>query len=588
MIKHFSVFMFLFILLMFTAGSTCVFSKVQVGEDVVQMIDTPHPYGGSSGLVWEQEFQWPKAGYIAIHFSRFDLAAGDYLQISSPDGKFSYRYEGKGKAVRGGEAVLNEFWAAHIPGEKAIARLYSNNPEGGWGVRIDKWARGYEMKLVPIDAENFKPGNTSEMMAYDNEPVAMNEYPDTTVSEKSKALVRLLVNGKYEGAGFLVGSEGHIITSFDCIGSQDDADNTDYEFMSEYDVMNGIVETVSGKLVQTDEQLDYALILLSANITEKYGYLQFRETMPEIGESTFILPYPGSSKLHQGVVAGISAPDGLLSIEYNNEDELNIAPGLPVISCSDNLVVALHRRAGESIKAIPVPQIVSDLGFDLPLNSLVDNAAVQDSCPPAPILTWPKNETCANSLTPILRWQDVVATPAVTMYKVKLCTGSCTGIIIFNRDVYDNEYQCPPLEPGTHYYWKVKAYNSFDGGCWSIDSDCEDFWTPGPPPAPVPIAPIGTSGSPTPTTTTPTLSWNKVTTTCPAEDANMYEVDVVRVDNLQKIILQEISGTPTPPTSYKISAGLLLPNKTYKWRVRAHNSMGWGPWCTYRFFITSL
>jgi hypothetical protein len=570
---------------MFTVGSTCIFSKVQVGEDVVQVIDTPHPYGGSSGLVWEREFQWPNAGYIAIHFSRFDLAVGDYLQISSSDGKFAYRYDGKGKVVRNGEAVLTEFWATHIPGDKAIVRLYCNNPEGGWGVQIDKWARGYERKHIPIDAENFKPGNTREMMAYDNEPVAMNEYPDTTVSEKSKALVRLLVNGKYEGAGFLVGSEGHIITSFDCIGSQDDADNTDYEFMSEYDVMNGIVETVSGKLVQTDKQLDYALILLSANITEKYGYLQFRETMPEIGESTFIPPYPGSSKLHRGVVAGISAPDGLLSIEYN-DDALNIAPGLPVISCCDDLVVALHRRAGESIKAVPIPQIVSDLGFDLPLNSLVDNAAVQDSCPTAPIISGPKNGNCTNTLRPSFRWNAVVSTPAVTKYRICLYTGNCNGGV--EIDCFEvgsvTQYTYPvDLVPGTHYYWKMRAYNTFNGGCWSIDSVCEDFWTPGPPPAPVPIAPIGTSGSPTPTTTTPKLSWNKVTTTCPAEDADMYQVQVVRVDTGELRIDETVTAT-----SYKIPANSLLSNKTYKWRVRAHNSIDWGPWCIYRFFITSL
>ena len=86
--KRLSIFLFSFVLLVFLVGSTCVFSMVQVGEEVSQRLETPHPYRADKGVVWEQEIHWPDAGYIAIHFSEFDLAKGYFVDITSPDGTF--------------------------------------------------------------------------------------------------------------------------------------------------------------------------------------------------------------------------------------------------------------------------------------------------------------------------------------------------------------------------------------------------------------------------------------------------------------------------------------------------------------------
>lgn len=116
--------------------------RIQVGEEVNETYETAHPYAGT-GIVWEHTFQSPKASYIRVHFSKFELAAGDYVEITSPDGKYKYRYEGKGKVVRGGQAVLSEFWASHIPGDTAIVTLYVAGSGNGYGFVIDKWAHGY-------------------------------------------------------------------------------------------------------------------------------------------------------------------------------------------------------------------------------------------------------------------------------------------------------------------------------------------------------------------------------------------------------------------------------------------------------------
>ena len=93
MFRKFSVFFTVTLtLLMFVFGATFLYSRVEVGEEVNTRFETPQPYEGLNGVIWEQEFHWPKAGYIAIHFSHFDLAQGDYVVISSPDGKYSYTY----------------------------------------------------------------------------------------------------------------------------------------------------------------------------------------------------------------------------------------------------------------------------------------------------------------------------------------------------------------------------------------------------------------------------------------------------------------------------------------------------------------
>ena len=204
MVKHMSVLTFLvLVLLTITVGSTSLYPKVQVGEDVVQRIESPHPYSGLKDVVWEQELSWANAGYIAIHFSNFDLAEGDYVEISSPDGKYVYTYNGKGKVVRGGEAVLSEFWATHIPGDTAFVRLISSNPEGGWGFQIDRWVHGYERQFITNSAERIGLEVTAEVS--DNYSAALSsEVHNPAVKEKSKAMARLLVNGKYSYSGFLI------------------------------------------------------------------------------------------------------------------------------------------------------------------------------------------------------------------------------------------------------------------------------------------------------------------------------------------------------------------------------------------------
>lgn len=76
---------------------------------------------------------------------------------------------------------------------------------------------------------------------------------------------------------------------------------------------------------------------------------------------------------------------------------------------------------------------------------------------------------------------------------------------------------------------------------------------------------------------TPALAWSAVTAN-PAVD--QYQVQVRRSSNGSLVHSKTLTAT-----SYQVPAGVLADKVTYKWRVRAHNSAGWGAWSGYRTFL---
>ncbi len=385
--------------------SPCLFSKVQVGEEVVQTFETQHPYKGVKGVVWEQTFHWPKAGYIAVHFSRFELANGDYVEISSPDGRFRYTFKDKGKDVidkKGNKKQISEFWATHIPGDTAVVKLLSKNKKNAFGFVIDKWARGFErgyIEAVLSGVEDEDLARTQAVCSSDDKEWAKC-YDGTTMYDRSKAVCRLLINGTSACTGWLLGSEGHVMTNQHCIGTQGDADNTDYEFMAEgatcatdcssWGACPGTVEASAGILVRSDYDLDYTLVLLPSNVSSTYGYLQLRNELPTVGERIYLPQHPG----HYGKQLAVNSDtDGPYAKVYSTNqtpchggpgdigyyaDTAGGSSGSPVIAYDDHLVVALHHCGTCPNRGVPIPSIITQLAADLP-----DDAVGGGSPPPS-------------------------------------------------------------------------------------------------------------------------------------------------------------------------------------------------------------
>jgi PKD repeat protein len=382
-------------------ASNFVFSMVQVGEEVAQRFETPHPYPGKKAVVWEKEFNWPNAGYIAIHFTEFELAKGDWVEISSPDGRYYYTFSEKGKKVKHKDKTdeISEFWATHIPGDTAIVRLISKNKKNGHGFVIDKWVRGHERGYIEAVMDGLEDEATFEAVCSSDDKEWAKCYLGTTMYDEARAVCRLLINGSSACTGWLLGSEGHVMTNNHCISTQTSASNTDYEFMAEgatcstscasWGACPGTVEASSGSLIQTDSNLDYTLVLLPSNITGTYGYMQLRDTLPSLDERIYIPQHPSAWGKQLAVESDTDGP--YAKIYSTNQtpcmggpgdigyyaDTAGGSSGSPVLAYSDHLVVALHHCANCPNRGVPIPPIITDLGSNLPANAIGGGSPTQ-------------------------------------------------------------------------------------------------------------------------------------------------------------------------------------------------------------------
>lgn len=458
-------------------------AMVKVGDEIAERCESPHPYPGGRGLTMERVFSWPGAGYIAIHFADFDLAVGDYVEVSDPERQFVYTYEGKGKVVRGGKAVISQFWARHIPGEIAVVRLYSNNPYGGEGFVIDRWVRGMDVETIRMNLR-LAGGDTEAICNADDKQWAKC-YQGTTMYDESRAVCRLLINGSSACTGFLIGSEGHIMTNNHCISTQSEADNTDYEFMAEgatcqtsctgWFACPGTVVATSGTMVKTDSNLDYTLVRLPTNVTGTYGYMQFRNSLPTVGERIYIPQHPGAKG--KMLAVNSDADGGYCTVYSTNETPCMGGPGdigyyadteggssgSPVLAYSDNLIVALHHCANCPNRGVPVNAIITNLGSQLPANAI--GGGTPPPQPPAAPTNLTATSTVKRKVT--LRWTDNSTNE--TGFRIYRSTNgtsfSLRATVAANVTSYTDT-----ATSRVKYWYKVCAYNTAGESCSGVVS----------------------------------------------------------------------------------------------------------------------
>lgn len=496
--KHFIIFTIA--LAMFL--TTSLVAKVQVGDVVNEKFETPHPY--ISGQALEKVFYWPNASYISLHFSQFELAPGDFLVVSDPAGLVSYKYDGKGKEVRGGAEVLSTFWASHIPGDTAIVKLVSHNPKAGFGFTVDKWVHGYEKEIVTAAFDNLEPQEGEidlESICGINDKEWAKCYEGTTMYNKSKAVCRLLISGMYACTGWLLGSEGHIMTNNHCIESQTDASNTDFEFMAEgatcgtdcssWFACPGTVEATSSTLIQTDTALDYSLVMPPTNVSGTYGYFQLRDTLPIVNERIYIPQHPSAYGKQIAVYSTDSTDaSGYCEIYTQSTTPCSGGPGdigyfadteggssgSPVLAYSDHLVVALHHCAACPNRGVPIPSIISDLGSNLPANA-IGGQVPQD--PPAAPTSLGATAVACDQVN--LAWTDNADNE--DSFVIERSTDGSNYSILASVGANVTAYADTAAAGDTTYYYKVKATNTGGSSAYSNVANATTTTCPLNPPA---------------------------------------------------------------------------------------------------------
>jgi hypothetical protein len=468
---------------------------IQVGDEIAERFETPHPYKGR-GVVFEQVFHNPGSGYLALHFSAFDLRPGDSVEISSPDGRFSYTYREKGKVVRGGQEVLSNFWATHIAGDTTIVRLHSNSRKGGWGFVIDKWVAGYEAHIIEALLTGMEDADVEAICSSDDKEWAKC-YEGTTMYDKGRAVARLLMNGSSACTGWLVGSEGHVMTNNHCVGSQSTASNTDFEFMAEGSCTTncsgwlacpGTVEASSGTLIKTNSALDYSLILLPTNETSTYGYLQLRDTLPTIGERIYIVQHPGAWGKQLAVWSDV---DGGYCNVYSTSsppctggpgdigyycDTAGGSSGSPVLAYTDHLVVSLHHCANCPNRGLPIPDIISDLGGLIP-NDAIGGGPPPD--PPAAPTGLSANAAACDQID--LAWTDNADNESG--FRIERSTDGVNFGEIDTVGANVTAYSDTTVAESTTYWYQVRAYNGAGNSAYSNIASAATPACPAIPPA---------------------------------------------------------------------------------------------------------
>ncbi|MEM9595141.1 MAG: trypsin-like peptidase domain-containing protein [Acidobacteriota bacterium] len=412
-------------------------APVTIGEHVAETFETLHPYVSSNSptptLTSSHFIQFPGAVYIAPHFAEFDLAPGDFVIVRSPDSKQSWRYEGLGKRNLGRSD--DGFFAAHLRGDAAVVELWTvrktRDQPPGYGYRIDYFGRGYS----DAEIQAFWDQGLGEAMNLPYPPSRLRSLCGTDDSEEakcylasepdayntSKAVARLVLNGRAHCTGWLVGCEGHLMTNEHCIGSQSQANNIDFEFMAEGAscstncasslACSGTIEASGGTLVAVDSALDYALVIpdtSAANNTDlpaTYGYMQLRASGPVLGERIYIPQHPAGWGKRIAVESSHTQDSGFARVSSLNEagcqaagvqetgyyaDTQGGSSGSPVLGHSDNLVIALHHcrgsaactgSGGDPNRGVPIDAIIADLGSALPACSLDNGPLVAINSP---------------------------------------------------------------------------------------------------------------------------------------------------------------------------------------------------------------
>ena len=369
--------------------------KFRIGEEFETDINTTKVYqkfkkstkSNTKELVYQKEFFSKNSSYIKIYFKNFDLAKGDYVKITGVNSKESIIYGGKGKIIDKAMTTISDFWSNVIFDDKVVLKLYSSGlARNHKGFEIAKVAYGYSNEKI----KKLMSSKNRSICRQDNKE-AIICYENTTMFDKSRAVCKLLIGGTVSCTGWLLGTEGHLMTNNHCIENKNEAQNTDFIFNYQY---SNCAETTfefldvvasSSKLIKTDSLLDYTLVKLPVNPTNTYGYLSLSSTIARAGDRIYIPQHPGGRRKEISVITDVGGNPNGHSIVFESSnvsgpqvryfaDTEGGSSGSPVMDFNSNLVISIHNRGGcPNSSHGRSDNLIASIGNDMPKRGIDDS-----------------------------------------------------------------------------------------------------------------------------------------------------------------------------------------------------------------------
>jgi V8-like Glu-specific endopeptidase len=368
-------FICLVLLCSITALTAQSSAPLTIGTEVPVNHDTGTPYNPNdqTGVVFQQTFYNKKSMYIKLYFEDFDLAAGDYVEISTHNTGASILYAGKGKIIDSDGRTISDFWSQVLFDEEVTVRLYSRDKSGHRGFLISRVAYGFSEAEIDAlaNAKSICGGNDYENVWCYNGNI---EYT------RSRAVCRLIIGGSGSCTGWLLGANGHVVTNNHCISNNAEANNTDFVFDFEKRVCSGSslrsgsVAANSSSIVSTSTTLDYTLLDLPNNPSTTYGYLQLSPSAPRIGDPIYIVGHPSGKRKRISLRSDLD-PNNLAVI--NNVTATRVeyfadtrpgSSGSPVLSRDNDWVLSLHNTGGcPNGSSASSTQLINHIGNNMPI-----------------------------------------------------------------------------------------------------------------------------------------------------------------------------------------------------------------------------
>jgi V8-like Glu-specific endopeptidase len=270
-------------------------ARQEVGEVFSFRVDSPRP----APLSWKLDYSFNGAAFVRLHFLDFDLAQGDKLLVSSPDGRQMWEYTGRGLHEDG------EFWSFAVEGDQVSLELVAPSGRSN-GFTIGEVGYG----TVPLDAD--LPAPMIVVGDDGREPVTCH-LDDTAVAAAQSPVARLLFTVKksmYLCTGELVrGKYGStLITNQHCIDSQEVVDTLEarfnYQQVSCEDPTLAVPVSYAGKkFLKTNSinyrrnfpstGLDYTLLTLRGSAESNFGELIPTSAELFVGDEVNFIQHPG-------------------------------------------------------------------------------------------------------------------------------------------------------------------------------------------------------------------------------------------------------------------------------------------------------